>query len=83
MVLPDYTISKMLMNSFYGRLRMNPEMEKHLILWSEEAFKYYNLEPDIVPLNNGKELISLIEKDENNIFDNFNSFLNLFLYLQL
>jgi len=44
----------MLLNSLYGRLGMDPEMEKHLILPSEDALKYYKLEPNIIPLNNGK-----------------------------
>jgi hypothetical protein len=54
----------MLLNSLYGRLGMDPKMETHIILPSKEALKYYNLEPDIIPLKNGKELISFFEKND-------------------
>jgi len=64
----------MLLNSLYGRLGMNPEMETHLILPSEQALKYYNLEPDIIPLNNGKELISFFET---NVYDKSNNSTNV------
>ena len=33
----DYIISKLLLNSLYGRLGMNPEMENHLIIESDNS----------------------------------------------
>ena len=39
-------------------------METHIILSSEEALKYYKFEPDIIPLKNGKELISFFEEND-------------------
>src|SRR5215472_847742 len=39
---PNYIISKMIMNSVFGRLGMIPEMEKHLILLHEESEKFHS-----------------------------------------
>jgi len=73
----NYTISKMLLNSLYGRLGMNPKIENHIILPSEQAKKYYNLEPDIIPLKNGKELISFYKKSIFEGSENLNYLLNI------
>jgi hypothetical protein len=60
---PDYIISKLLLNSLYGRLGMNPEMEKHVIVSSKDAIMYHeNFEVcNIIDLHNDKELISYID----------------------
>jgi hypothetical protein len=73
---PNYVISKLLLNSLYGRLGMNPTPENHLIADSEEASKFYSNSnvkiSNIIDLKNGKELISYVNSsvtdDENNPF---------------
>jgi len=57
---PLYIISKLLLNSLYGRLGMNPLCESHVIETHEKAVKLYsnfNI-TNIIDLKNGKELIS-------------------------
>jgi len=61
------------MNSLYGRLGMNPELEKHIIITEEEEDKFTNKEnivvTNIISFDNGKELISFFDSDlpeENN-----------------
>lgn len=60
---PNYIISKLILNSLFGRLGMSPEMEKHLILNSEKALLYYNnySVTNTIDLKNGKELISFFD----------------------
>jgi hypothetical protein len=65
---PEYIISKLILNSLFGRLGMSPEMEKHLILNSENAllyYKNYNI-TNTIDLKNGKELISFFDDISNN-----------------
>lgn len=65
---PEYIISKLILNSLFGRLGMSPEMEKHLILNSEKAllyYKNYNI-TNTIDLKNGKELISFFDDISNN-----------------
>jgi hypothetical protein len=38
---PNFTISKLLMNSLYGRLGMDPIAEQHIILSNDKAIKLY------------------------------------------
>jgi len=67
---PDYLISKLLLNSLYGRFGMNPTKEEHIIVEMEQAlniYKKYEI-TNIVDLNNGKELITFF--DENIYLDN-------------
>lgn len=57
---PNYIISKLLLNSLYGRLGMNPISENHIIVSHEKALELYsdmNI-TNIIDLKNGKELIS-------------------------
>jgi DNA polymerase type B, organellar and viral len=66
---PIYIISKLLLNSLYGRLGMNPIAEQHVITTNEKAIKLYskfNI-TNILDLKNGKELISFfnLASDEN------------------
>jgi hypothetical protein len=58
---PDYTIIKLLMNSLYGRLGMNPDIEKHIITNVEDGLKIFEhyIVTNFLDLHNGKELISL------------------------
>jgi hypothetical protein len=60
---PDYTISKLLLNSLYGRLGMNPVMEKNVIVDSDEALKIIDrhVVTNIISFKNGKELITFFE----------------------
>lgn len=63
----DYTISKLVLNSLYGRLGMNPEIENHKIVNSQQALSIYAKYrvQNSINLQNGKELISF--------FDDFNT----------
>jgi hypothetical protein len=55
---PEYTISKMLLNSLYGRFGMNPEIELHEVVEDERAIVMENQDDyiitDITPLENDK-----------------------------
>jgi hypothetical protein len=61
---PNYIISKLLLNSLYGRLGMNPISEQHLILSNEEASRKYSKMniTNILDLKNGKEMISFFKE---------------------
>jgi hypothetical protein len=39
---PDYRISKLLLNTLYGRFGINPEVQNHLIISNSESLKYHN-----------------------------------------
>nr|QWO71398.1 DNA polymerase [Termitomyces sp. T32] len=60
---PDYLISKLLLNSLYGRFGMNPEMEHHVIISEDDTSKIIKAKTvtSITNLNNGKELISFFD----------------------
>jgi DNA polymerase type B, organellar and viral len=60
---PDYIISKMLLNSLYGRFGMTPEIENHMILSNNEALKIYNKYEvrNVCDFNNGRELLSYFD----------------------
>jgi hypothetical protein len=65
---PIYIISKLLLNSLYGRLGMDPKMENHKIVDSVESLKLqknYNV-TNVVTFKNGKELISFFDVKVNN-----------------
>jgi hypothetical protein len=57
---PNYIISKLLLNSLYGRLGMNPIAETHLIIENKKALELYkrNNITNVIDLRNGKEMIS-------------------------
>lgn len=63
---PEYIISKMLLNSLYGRFGMNPEFESHEVVSEERALEIENRDDyivtDITPLENDKTWISFISK---------------------
>jgi hypothetical protein len=63
---PDYIISKLLLNTLYGRFGMSPHMESHLIITNEETLKVQNqrVVTNIIDLRNGKELISFFDDNE-------------------
>jgi hypothetical protein len=60
---PDYIISKLLLNTLYGRFGMDPHMESHLIIASEETLKLntQRVITNVVDLKNGKELVSFFD----------------------
>lgn len=66
-----YTISKLMLNSLYGRFGMNPYLDLHSIVKADETIKLNEnfIIKDIIPLKNGKELITynsdLIYNDNN------------------
>jgi len=71
---PNYTISKLLLNSLYGRLGMNPISEKHKIISSSDSMELWsklNI-TNIISLKNGKELISYFDDNDQNS-DNLNT----------
>lgn len=55
-----YNISKLMLNSLYGRFGMSPYLDSHTIINSNEVeeFSKNNIIKDIYILPNGKELIS-------------------------
>lgn len=69
---PNYIISKLLLNSLYGRLGMSPFVEHHKILSNEEAIKLYPKMDvtNILDLKNGKELISFFNLSYNPSYSN-------------
>lgn len=75
----DYIISKMLLNSLYGRLGMNPEMERHKIVDDVEAFELENSDEviitDLTPLENEKVWLSYIK--DNSKSDTSSDFVNI------
>jgi hypothetical protein len=66
---PNYIISKLLLNSLYGRLGMDPTPENHLILDSSKALNYYSSPEikisNIIDLKNGKELVTYLNTSIN------------------
>lgn len=66
---PDYIISKLLLNSLYGRFGMDPEKENHEIIEESESLEFYNNKSvrNVMSFGNGKELISYLEKHNNEI----------------
>lgn len=68
---PDYTISKLLLNTLYGRFGMNPQVEGHLIISNEDSLKFQKQKYvcKIVDLKNGKELISFFDNHDWNSED--------------
>ena len=62
---PYYIIAKYLLNSLYGRLGMNPNIEKHIIS-NPNDLDYFdifnnNTVTNVVNIDNGKDLISYLE----------------------
>ena len=59
----DYIISKLLLNTLYGRFGMNPHIEKHSIITAEETLKLNDQRviTNVIDLNNGKELVSFFD----------------------
>jgi len=60
---PDYIISKLLLNTLYGRFGMNPHIESHLIITNEETLKLNSqrMITNVIDLKNGKELVSFFD----------------------
>jgi DNA polymerase type B, organellar and viral len=62
---PNYLISKLLMNSLYGRLGMNPTLIKTQVVSSVQAEFIRSKEETIITnsidLKNGKELITFFD----------------------
>lgn len=56
----EYTISKLMLNSLYGRFGMSPYLDKHIVANENESIKLSETFTitDVIPLGNGKELIS-------------------------
>lgn len=71
---PDYIISKLLLNSLYGRFGMNPQVENHVIIDSNKTIKIIDKYQvtNIIKFNNGKELVSFFYNN-NDIIQNTKS----------
>jgi DNA polymerase type B, organellar and viral len=75
---PMYLISKLLLNSLYGKFGMDYQFNEHLIISDNKLINLMErnyLISDIINLDNDKSLISFIKKGklyESNIFDNSN-----------
>ena len=81
---PLYLISKLLMNSLYGRFGMNPELENYTIIDNDELDTYFSqyIIKNIIHLNsknldnndNNKLLISYLNKNSEDKLNNFTHF---------
>jgi hypothetical protein len=62
---PDYIIAKLLMNSLYGRLGMNQDMENHIVISNKDFSKIFGDREDsitnVIQLKNGQELVSFFD----------------------
>lgn len=67
-----YLISKLLMNSLYGKFGMNPNLPSHLIIDQSEIESYQkdsnNIIVDITPISQNKVIISLFNDTIDNNF---------------
>jgi DNA polymerase elongation subunit (family B) len=63
-----YTVSKLLLNSLYGRLGMSPYVENHEIVEDTKSNDFLlnkdYVVTNVVDLHNGKELISYFKKND-------------------
>ena len=68
---PMYTISKLLLNSLYGRFGMSPEMDNCIIIDSKDSINFCinNFVIDLLDLGNGKVLITYTPKIMNSQID--------------
>lgn len=62
---PNYIVCKLLLNTLYGRLGMNPFFESHKIILNGNNNDFYtkNHVTNVIDLKNGKELISYFKED--------------------
>ena len=63
---PMYLISKLLLNSLYGRFGMDYKLNKHIFIDNNELYDYidnYTIE-NIIPLNNNLSLISYLDNNK-------------------
>jgi hypothetical protein len=63
---PNYIISKLLLNSLYGRLGMSPDKEKHVFVSTNDSLKIYSkyTVSNVIDFKNGRELISFFDSDQ-------------------
>lgn len=63
---PDYIISKLLLNTLYGRFGMDPQVENHIILNNKDSLLFINKKvvTNVIDLQNGKELISFFDSHD-------------------
>ena len=69
---PNYTISKLMLNSLYGRFGMNPYLNKHIVVNEGEhleIMKNFNI-VDVYSLLNGKEIVTYENKNESQLNEN-------------
>jgi DNA polymerase type B, organellar and viral len=60
---PDYIIAKLLMNSLYGRLGMNQDMENHIVISNKDFSKIFGNREDSIT-----NVIQLKKRTRINIF---------------
>lgn len=65
---PMYLISKLLLNSLYGRFGMALDLESHNVIDEDKVGNFleeYDYISDLIPLNNGKCILSYSKNKEN------------------
>lgn len=69
---PNYMISKLLLNSLYGKFGTDPDNEQHTIIDSAKSddFNKKHVITDVTDLCNGKELISYYKQTANKMENN-------------
>jgi hypothetical protein len=76
---PYYLISKLLLNSLYGRLGMSPYAENHLIINNStnlNEFSNFNI-TNVIDLKNGKQLLSFVKDPSFYDLEDFNNIKNI------
>src|SRR5882762_1506344 len=75
---PMYLISKLLLNSLYGKFGMDYRFDEHVIISEDELIKLVEkdyLISEVINLDNNKSFVSLskdIESDESKLYDDSN-----------
>lgn len=69
---PNYMISKLLLNSLYGKFGTDPDNEQHIIIDSSESQNFHKkyVVTDVTDLHNGKELLSYYRPTSNKTENN-------------
>lgn len=72
----EYTISKLMLNSLYGRLGMKPNQDKHLIIEKDQFDDFFenNVITNIIYISDSKVLITIKDPNikEDDILENIN-----------
>lgn len=82
---PDYTISKLLLNSLYGRLGMSPDMETNVIVNSDELLKIIrkHVVTNTISFKNGKELVTFFDNSLSETTEGYKRTINISIPISL